>query len=255
MGIMKPPMPRKQDRRHHSDQASDSLPNGPYADDNFDSEPYETAPPRAPGVYTRKHPQGEANADLDVLWSLSRVLHKEERQSLLFLLSGFFSGVLLTSLVFVLFLNRPALPPIEDLQPDLQTRQGISSAVTSATQPLVTAQAKAQSWWDTAIVLPLQNLFKAQPKTGLTGTTGTLPGDGTGSPSSVTAGTAEEVPTGTAGKSYEVKAGDNLGSIAEQFYGSSDIKLVEKLQRTNDLKNVNALREGQVLVIPPKAYN
>ncbi len=80
---------------------------------------------RTPGVYVRTNQPSPH--ELDMLWSTGRLYNKEERSPILFLIGGFVLGILLTSAVFLLFINKPAIqtgdggllsPIIEDVQPD-----------------------------------------------------------------------------------------------------------------------------------------
>ncbi len=68
------------------------------------------------------------------------------------------------------------------------------------------------------------------------------------SPSSEAVSVAEKA------KIHSVTSGDTLGSIAIQFYDSSNPKYIEKIRNANNLTDADTLSIGQRLVIPPKTY-
>ena len=51
-------------------------------------------------------------------------------------------------------------------------------------------------------------------------------------------------------QTYEVKAGDTLGKIAQQFYGDSSLYMQIFEANKNQLKDPNKIFPGQKLVIP-----
>jgi hypothetical protein len=62
---------------------------------------------KTPGVYVRtneREPQ-----ELDMLWSGSRNYVKEERSPVVFFGAGLLLGIILTSAVFILFINKPQI--------------------------------------------------------------------------------------------------------------------------------------------------
>lgn len=61
-----------------------------------------------------------------------------------------------------------------------------------------------------------------------------------------TATTAPPAPAMEAGGTYVVEAGDTLSVIAEQFGVTT-----EALSQANDITDVNTIRPGQELIIPP----
>jgi|1048.fasta_scaffold12670_2 hypothetical protein len=52
---------------------------------------------------------------------------------------------------------------------------------------------------------------------------------------------------------HVVQAGENLGRICAQVYGTSDKRLVEAVAKANGLTSPNAIRAGQTLVLPDRA--
>lgn len=61
--------------------------------------------------------------------------------------------------------------------------------------------------------------------------------------------TAQPAPDGGEGETYEVRPGDTLTSIAEQFYG--DPQAFEPIAEANNLSADVPLQVGQELTIPP----
>ncbi len=60
---------------------------------------------RTPGVYVRA--DHELPHELDMLWSNSRLFQREERSPVLSFVAGLLLGILVTTAVFMLIINRP----------------------------------------------------------------------------------------------------------------------------------------------------
>ena len=175
---------------------------------------------KTPGVYVRAD-NNELPHELDMLWSNSRPLHREDRSPLIAFVVGLLLGVVATSAVFMLFIMHPQVklngtevtaPVSEDL--NAGSHGASSSAQTNTANPSTTASSS------------------------------------TSSPSaSASSGTS----TG-AGTAYTVVSGDNLGRIAEKVYGSSSPELMDKIQRANNMSSPDKLQINQKLIIPPKNY-
>lgn len=184
---------------------------------------------QTPGVYLRADQSLDDPHELDLLWPQSRPLHhREERQPVFFFAAGILLGALLTTLVFMLVINRPQTPVV---QPEIVavTANPLSRpAQPSATTPLMPN-------------LPGQSASKPP--------VASLP-----SLSQSNAVTATSTSPVAGSQVYTVKSGDTLGSIAEQFYQNSGPAYVDKIQRANAMKNPDALQLGQQLTIPPKSY-
>lgn len=52
---------------------------------------------------------------------------------------------------------------------------------------------------------------------------------------------------------HVVQAGENLGRICAQIYGTSDKRLVQAVAKANGLSSPDAIRVGQTLVLPDRA--
>lgn len=51
-------------------------------------------------------------------------------------------------------------------------------------------------------------------------------------------------------KEYTVQAGDSLEDISVRFYGHYDETKIKEIQVRNNLKDINSIKIGQVLIIP-----
>lgn len=178
---------------------------------------------KAPGVYVRRH--AEEDSDLDVLYSVSRH-NRDDKQNLVFLILGFLAGVVITSLVFILFLNKPNLPgvlegptPAEDTPAVEQPAQPASSTVNTPSDAKPTKNEPQQAFRAERVKPVEQSPVTAQGQ-----------------------------------QSYTVKSGDTLSTIAARYYNDSSPDMIKKLQRANNLSSPNSLSIGQTLVIPPKNY-
>lgn len=174
---------------------------------------------RAPGVYVRT---GERQPhELDMLWSGTRNFAKEERAPIISFIIGLLLGVFLTTGAFIFFINKPQITAGENKltapineTQDIEGVQEESQTVTPS--PQTTSQAKKVSRSAAA----------------------------TTSPTAAVKGV----------RTYKVKNGDTLGKIAQKEYGSLDPNILDKIQRANNLKNVNDIHIGQELVLPPSSY-
>jgi LysM repeat protein len=184
---------------------------------------------KPPGVYVRAN-EHQPGHELDMLWSGNRGLHlREDRSPVIFFITGLIIGALVTAAVCFFFFIKPnakmgenelTAPVIE--QERLDTKQGAASSVVT---PQESSDASASA-------------------------------PATTEPVSQTPSTAAQ-PASVAGvpmQHYAVKSGDTLEKIAHKFYGSGTPDMVEKITRANNMKNPNALKLDQDLVIPPKAY-
>lgn len=190
--------------------------------------------------------------ELDMLWSRpksSSHSRKEEEHPVFMFVAGLGTGVLVTLLAFVVFMNRPlpseqaALPPDNPLTSSIEQEQ---SAVLDGTSAPGSASSN-----------PTGEVRSASPRLPNDSTTPAVAGRG----SSSKASSAQQAPGAAAppaaaadSQFYEVQDGDTLGSIANKFYNSLDPSYVEKLQRANGMDNPHSLKLGQKLVIPPKNY-
>jgi nucleoid-associated protein YgaU len=96
-----------------------------------------------------------------------------------------------------------------------------------------------------------QPFVPAAPATPTVATSPTAPPPATAAATPAASATSH---TEAISKTYKVTPGDNLGSIAQQFYGESSPALLDKLMKANNLSSPHKLALGQTLVIPPKAY-
>ncbi len=174
---------------------------------------------KTPGVYVRAD-NNELPHELDMLWSNTRPLHREDRSPLIAFVVGLLLGVVATSAVFMLFIMHPQvkLNGTEMTAPVSEDLNGGSHGTSSNTQ-----------------------VNSAIPSA--TGTSTSSPSTSTSSGGPAAAGT-----------SYTVVSGDNLGRIAEKVYGSSSPELMDKIQRANNMSSPDKLQIDQKLIIPPKNY-
>ena len=91
----------------------------------------------------------------------------------------------------------------------------------------------------------------ASPGPGTTTTPGTGTGTGTtATPTPTASPTATPTAGSTEAQQYTVRAGDTLGRISNQFYGSA--AFAKCIQTANTIADASAIRTGQTLTIPPK---
>ena len=152
--------------------------------------------------------------ELDMLWSNTRPYHREERSPLISFVVGLLLGVVLTSAVFMLFIMRPQIKMNENVMTAPMTDDVNSQR--SGTQPAATSSV------------------------GAVNSSSTSTSQAGGAPANAT--------------SYTVVNGDTLGRIAEKVYGNADPKLVDKIQRANNMSSPDKLQLNQKLIIPPKDY-
>lgn len=60
----------------------------------------------------------------------------------------------------------------------------------------------------------------------------------------------EESVKNTAEKEYTVQTGDSLEDICVRFYGKYDESKIKEIQTRNNLKDINSIKIGQILMIP-----
>lgn len=220
--------------------------------------PPESSEEQSPGVYTRA--EHRSQADLDLLWSGSKLYHKEERSPVFFFIVGFIVAVLLTSGIFWV-LNRPLqvkagdtdfvdkpIDRIEKIDDVLKENQKKAAKTDTKTlEPVKSAPAKAEPAPVAAEASPQPAKKEDKGWFGL----GNLFGGAKKEEPVATTETPVE-PVKPAFQTYEVKSGDTLGGIAEKFYKNSGSEYLQKIQRANNMKNPNSLHLGQKLVIPPE---
>jgi len=225
--------------------------------------PPESSEENSPGVYTRA--EHRSQADLDLLWSGSKLYHKEERSPVFFFIVGFIVAVLLTSGIFWV-LNRPLqvkagdtdyvdkpIDRIEKIDDVLKENQQKAAAKADAikaaakTEPAKAEPAKSEA---APVVEASPKPAQAEAKGGWFGLGNLFGGKKAEEPAATSE--TQAAPEKPAFQTYVVKSGDTLGGIAEKFYKNSGPDYLQKLQRANNMKNPNSLHLGQKLVIPPE---
>jgi LysM repeat protein len=216
---------------------------------------------KPPGVYVREneHPPGH---ELDLLWSGSKAGHfKDERSAVLFFGFGLVVGILITAAISFFVFIKPTIKtgesvltvPVTEESRELNANQTTVSPSTLNATPANPPE-KPKDFF--------QSIFNPQPSTPSQNTppesTTSVDPQGTTAPTQTQqtpgdpASPSQNLPSGAS--SHTVKSGETMGSIAIQYYGSSSPEMIEKITRANGLKNPNALKLDQTLVIPPKSY-
>lgn len=182
-----------------------------------------SAQPGTPGVYVRS----QQHNDLDFLWDASgnkpSSKAAEEKRPILFFILGALTGIIATSIVFLLVMNKPTALDTSNVDVPIIEEVKLVPKVTDPTQPEAIEQTESEAQ----------------------GTEAREGSSGKGKPSR---GGKVAV------KYHTVTYGDTLEKISIRYYGTSTPTLIEKIARANKMRNPNALSINQKLVIPPKNY-
>jgi LysM repeat protein len=227
-----------------SNLPQDNTPNSPDESkprqfgDSLQLPPTRAAQEKSPGVYVRQY-EDTTNSDdaLDLLWasnSPAKVhLNKEERHPVFMFVTGLGTGVMITLLAFVVFVNRPMAPTAEQAAAN---SNGLMTPIERLQSTLLPPGGPAQGRTSSRIAVPDK------------------PVEGNDNPavnSTETPG-APVAPQGS--QIHVVRSGDTLGGIASKYYDNSGPEWVEKIQRANSMSNADTLSLDQKLIIPPKSY-
>ncbi|MEM0951807.1 MAG: LysM peptidoglycan-binding domain-containing protein [Cyanobacteria bacterium P01_H01_bin.74] len=184
-------------------------------------------PESTPGVYVRADKEGELPQELDVLWSGGKPNVREDRSPVIPFVLGSLLGVALASAVFFLFIIKPDISDVDTSEMMLPVTESTIDENFN-TVPEESVNKNTSTGKKTVMPLRGESTGQAQVRTGSSGP--------------------------IQSRRYVVRNGDTLSVIAQNVYGSSAPKYIQKIQRANNITNPNRLKLNQELIIPPSRY-